>query len=115
MKVLGAHGRATAWGEDHEGIKAALLPAPAPAPTTREVSAIRHATGLEFKSNTHHTANIPTQPCPACPLPVRGSGSPGTKCQPLPRRRPPLVALPLSLVLGLAQCFPQRRRSRDTG
>lgn len=62
MKVLGAHGKATARGEDHEGIKAALLPAPAPAPTTREVSAIRHATGLEFKSNIHHTPTFQHSP-----------------------------------------------------
>lgn len=39
-------------------------------PTTREGSAIRHTTGLELKSNTHHNTNMPTQPLPVCPLPV---------------------------------------------
>lgn len=62
MNMLGTHGRETAPGEDHEGVKAALHPAPAPAPTTREVCAIRHATGLEFKSNTHHTLTFQHSP-----------------------------------------------------
>lgn len=34
-------------GGKHEGVKAALHPAAAPAPTTRQASAIRYATGLE--------------------------------------------------------------------
>lgn len=90
-------------GGKHEGVKAALHPAAAPAPTPQEAAAIRHATGLEFKSNTPQYQHSDTAPLQVCPPLVLVSCIHSTnmslllECQLLWWQRPPLSSLHLAV------------------
>lgn len=72
-------------------------------PHSPEASAIRHTTGLELKSNTHHTGNPPAQPVQVClclrsykhgPSPIRMPAAPPAEstCHPsAPQSSPTLL------------------------